>query len=136
MVLICSAHTIAGTNYTVNRDDFASRNFTVNFLSKEANSTEYVVNITDDQIFEGREYFRLRISAVRLIGQAAQFFAVQAGVNNTFVDISIEDDDSKAAHPVHIVNRIIANDLLFISQAVASYSCTGQLDNITSYISD
>ena len=54
-----------------------------------------MINIADDEIFEGREYFRLRISTVRPIGQAAQFFVPQAGVNNTFVDISIEDDDSK-----------------------------------------
>ena len=67
------------------------------FLSKQANSTEHVIIIADDQIYEGREYFRLRISAIHLIGQAAKFYIPQAGVNNTFVDLSIEDDDSKSS---------------------------------------
>ena len=69
---------------------------TVTFLSRQANSTECVVHIADDQIFEGSEYFRLRLSAIRLIGQAAQFFIPQTGFENMFVDINIEDDDSKS----------------------------------------
>ena len=66
------------------------------FLSKQANSTEHVINIADDQIFEGREYFRLRICAIRIIGQAADFYVPQPGFENTFVDVNIEDDDSKS----------------------------------------
>ncbi|MDA8032035.1 MAG: hypothetical protein MPK62_13110 [Alphaproteobacteria bacterium] len=89
-------NTLAGTDYVVNLQDFASRNFTVTFLSKQANSTEHVIIIADDQIFEGREYFRLRLSAIRPIGQAAQFFIPQTGFENMFVDINIEDDDSKS----------------------------------------
>ena len=85
-----------GTDYIVNFQDFTSKNFTVTFLSKQANSTEYVIIIADDLWFEGREYFRLRIHAVRPIGQAAQFFVPPAGVNSTFVDISIVDNDSKS----------------------------------------
>ena len=91
------SNALAGTDYIVNLQDFFSRDFTVTFLPKQANSTENVITIADDHVFEGREYFRLRISAVRPIGQAAQFFVAQAGVNNTFVDISIEDDDSKSS---------------------------------------
>ena len=66
------------------------------FLSKQANSTEYVITIVDDSIFEGREYFRLRLSAIVPIGQAADFFVPQTGFENTFVDINIEDDDGKS----------------------------------------
>ena len=66
------------------------------FLSKQANSTEYVITIVDDSIFEGREYFRLRLSAIVPIGQAADFYVSQNGFENTFVDINIEDDDGKS----------------------------------------
>ena len=89
--------TLAGSDYLVSLQDYTSRNFTVTFLSRQANSTEHVIYIADDRIFEEREYFRLRLSAVRPIGQAAQFFVPQPGVNNIFVDISIEDDDSKSS---------------------------------------
>ena len=89
--------THAGTDYVVNFQDISSQNFTVNFLSKQANSTEQVIIIANDQFFEGREYFRLRISAVRPIGQAAQLYIPQAGVTNSFVDISIENNDSKSS---------------------------------------
>ena len=95
-ILLYSAHTLAGTDYAVNLQDFTSANFTVTFLSKQANSTEHVITIADDQILEGRESFRLRLSAIRPIGQAADFYVPQAGFENTFVDINIEDDDSKS----------------------------------------
>ena len=88
-------NTLAGSDYIVNLQDFTSKNFTVTFLSKQASSTEHVIHIADDHIFEGREYFRLRLSAIRPIGQAAQFFVPQTGFENTFVDTCIEDDDSK-----------------------------------------
>ena len=55
-----------------------------------------MIPIVDDSIFEGREYFRLRLSAIRPIGQAAQFFVPQPGFENSYVDINIEDDDSKS----------------------------------------
>ena len=71
-------------------------NFTVTFLSKQANSTEYVITIADDSSFEGREYFRLRLSAIVPIGQAADFYVPQTGFENTFVDINIEDDNGKS----------------------------------------
>ena len=73
------------------------------FLAKQANSTDHVINIADDRVFEGREYFRLRLSAIRTIGQAEQFYAPQTGFENTFVDISIEDDDSKSSRSLDSV---------------------------------
>ena len=75
----------------------ASRDFTVTFLSKQSNSTEHVIYIADDSVIEGREYFRLRISDVRPIGEAADYFIPQAGVNNNFGDVRIEDNDSKSS---------------------------------------
>ena len=83
------------SDYFVNTENIPSRKFTVIFISKQANSTENVIQIVPDEIFEGRECFRIRICEVRFIGQAAQFFRAQDGVNNTFTDICIEDDDSK-----------------------------------------
>ena len=79
------------------------------FLSKQANSTEYVITIADDSIFEGREYFRLRLGAIRPIGQAAQFYVPQPGFENTFVDVNIEDDDGKSissSRIYHILRRM------------------------------
>ena len=66
------------------------------FLSRQSNSTEHVINIAADQIYERREYFRLRLSAIRPIGQAEDFYVPQTGFENTFADINIEDDDSKS----------------------------------------
>ena len=132
------AHTLAGSDYIVNLQDFTSTNFTVTFLSKQANSTEHVIIIADDRILEGREHFRLRLSAIRPIGQAADFYVPQAGFENTFVGISIEDDDSKSGSSFCANCRIwkYLNVVTITSQEVSLYSCTGQLDNITSHISD
>ena len=85
------------TDYSVNAEDIPSRKFTVIFISGQANSTENEIQISDDISFEGRECFRLRICVIRFIGQAAQFFRAQDGVHNTFIDICIEDDDSKCS---------------------------------------
>ena len=85
----------AGSDYLVNTQSPSSRIFTVVFQSKQANSTEHVIFIADDNIFEDRKYFRLRIVAVRFSGQAAAFFRAQDGLNNTFVDVNIQDDDCK-----------------------------------------
>ena len=85
----------AGRDYLVNIQNPSSRIFTVVFQSKQANSTEHVIQIAHDNIFEDREYFRLRIIAVRFSGQAAALFSAQDGLNNTFVDVNIPDDDSK-----------------------------------------
>ena len=85
----------AGTDYLVNIQNTSSRTFTVVFQSKQANSSEHVILISGDEIFEGREYFRLRIVAARFTGQAAALFRAQDGLSNTFADVNIADDDSK-----------------------------------------
>ena len=66
------------------------------FFSKQANSTEHVIHIADNLLLERMEYFRLRLSGIRPIGQAADFYKSQAGFENTFVDVNIEDNDSKS----------------------------------------
>ena len=89
----CTVHT--GTDYLVNTQNSSSRIFTVVFQSKQANSSENVIQIADDIIFEGSEHFHLRIVAARFIGRAAALFRAQVGFNNTFADVNIQDDDGK-----------------------------------------
>ena len=115
-----SAHTLAGSDYVVNWQCSNSTKFTVTFLSKQANSTEYVIRIADDHIFEGREYFRFQLSAIRPTGQAADFYVPQDGFENTFVDISIEDDDSKSGSSSCANYRIAyyPNDVVLTSQEI------------------
>ena len=84
-----------GSDYLVNIQKPSSRNFTVTFQSKQANSTEHVILLADDSIVERTEAFRLRIVAARFFGQAAAFFRPQDGLNNTVADVTIEDDDCK-----------------------------------------
>ena len=85
----------AGIDYLANPQNRLSRIFTVVFQSKQANSSEHVIEIADDQILEGSESFRLRIVAARFSGQAAILFRAQDGLNNTFADVNIADDDGK-----------------------------------------
>ena len=84
-----------GSDYLVNIQNSSSRNFTVTFQSKQANSTENVIVIADDNIVEGTEAFRLRIVAARFFGQAAVIFRAQDGLTNIVADGIIEDDDCK-----------------------------------------
>ena len=86
---------LTGIDYLVNRQNPSSRNFTVTFQSKQANSSENVIVVADDSIVEGIEAFRLRIVAARFFGQAAVFFRASAELTNTFVDVTIEDGDCK-----------------------------------------
>ena len=44
---------------------------------------------------EGSESFRLRIVAARFSGQAAALFRSHDGLNHTFADVNIADDDGK-----------------------------------------
>ena len=81
----------AGIDYLVNPQNPSSRIFTVVFQSKQANSSEHVIQIADDVILEGSESFRLRIVAVRFIGQAAALFRAQDGLAITFADVNIDD---------------------------------------------
>ena len=87
--------THAGMDYLVNTQNTSSRIFTVVFQSKQANSSEHVIQIADDKIFEGSENFRLRIVAARFTGQAVSLFRAQGGLANTFADVNIQDDDGK-----------------------------------------
>ena len=89
----CTVH--AGIDYLVNPPNPSSRIFTVVLQSKQANSSEHVIQIADDVILEGSEYFRLRIATARFTGQAAALFRAQDGLANTFADVNIKDDDGK-----------------------------------------
>ena len=90
----------AGADYLVNRQNPSSRIFTVLFQSKQANSSEHVIQIAEDNTFEGSESFRLRIIAARFSGQAAVFFRAQDELNSTVADVNIADDDSKFRNSV------------------------------------
>ena len=91
-----------GTDYLVNSQNPSSRTFTVTFLSKQANSTENVIELAADDIVEGTEVFRLRIVDARFIGEAATIFRAQDGLTNTIADVTIEDDDCKLVNkPLH-----------------------------------
>ena len=85
----------AGIDYLANPQNPSSRTFTVVFQSKQANSSEHVIQIADDVILEGSESFCLRIVAARFSGQAAALFRALNGLTNTFADVNIADDDSK-----------------------------------------
>ena len=54
-----------------------------------------MILLSDDVIFEGSEYFRLRIVAARYNGQAAALFRAEVGLFNTFADVNIQDNDSE-----------------------------------------
>ena len=84
-----------GSDYLVNRQNILSRTFTVTFQSKQANSTENVIELTDDDIVEGTEAFRLRIVAARFIGEAAAIFVAPLGLTNTVADVIIEENACK-----------------------------------------
>ena len=57
-----------------------------------------MILLADDEIFEGSEFFRLRIVAVHFNEQAAALFRAADGLNNTFADVNIQDNDSKSGN--------------------------------------
>ena len=67
----------AGIDYLVNTQNSSSRIFTVVFQPKQANSSEHVILLYNDVVFEGSEYFHLRIVAAQFNGQAAAHFRAQ-----------------------------------------------------------
>ena len=69
--------------------------FTVVFQRNQTNSYEHNIVLSEDHIYEGSEYFRLRIVAVRFKGDAADLFRVEDGLYSTSVDVLIEDNDCK-----------------------------------------
>ena len=86
---------LTGIDYIVNLQNPLSRIFTVAFQSRQANSTENSISISDDAIFEGRETFHLRIVEARFLGEAATVFRAQDRLNETTADVIIEDNDCK-----------------------------------------
>ena len=93
----------AGIDYLVNIQNGSSRTFTVTFQSKQANSTEHVIELAGDDIVEGTEAFRLRIVAARFFGQAAAIFRPEDGLTNTIADVTIEDNDCKFTNATSII---------------------------------
>ena len=86
-------HFITGTDYLVNLQNPLSRNFTVSFLPQQANSTENIIQLSNDNIFEGIESFGLRIVEARFSGQAAEIFRADDTLTNAFAQVNIADDD-------------------------------------------
>ena len=80
-------------DYIISLQNISSRTFTVTFQSKQANSTEHQILISEDNSVEGTEEFLLRIDAVRFTGQATVFFRPSDGFNNIVADVFIADDD-------------------------------------------
>ena len=113
-----------GMDYIVNNQSSSSRIFTVVFQSKQANSSEHVIQIANDVSLEGSESFRLRIVAARFSGQAAVLFRAQDGLNNTFADVNIADDDSKFRNSVCTIclyNRYVEDLFFQNTNAIPSY---------------
>ena len=65
----------------------------VSFLPLQANSTEHIVQLSNDNIFEGTESFSLRIVEARFSGQAAEIFRADDTLSNAFAEVNIADDD-------------------------------------------
>ena len=86
---------LTGSDYIVNPQSPLTRIFVVSFQSSQANSTEHLILISDDDAFEGRETFRLRIVETRFLGQVATVFRAQGRLNETTADVIIEDNDCK-----------------------------------------
>ena len=86
---------LTGNDYIVNLQNPFSRIFTVAFQSRQANSTEHSIFLSDDVAFEGRETFHLRIVEARFLGRAATVFRAQDRLNQTTADVIIEDNDCK-----------------------------------------
>ena len=85
----------AGLDYIVNLTNTSTRIYTVTFTARKTKSTEYVIQTAFDHIMEGTEYFRLRINAIRFIGQSGGVFRAADAVKNNFADVILTDDDCK-----------------------------------------
>ena len=95
-----------------------------------------MIQIADDVILEGSESFHLRIVAARFSGQAAALFKPQDGLSNTFADVNIADDDGKFRNSACTICLQIVMKwtyMLISISCIVFYSCTRQLDNITTY---
>ena len=79
----------------MNFPNVSTRIFTVTFTARKNRSTENVIQTAFDHIMEGTEYFRLRINAIRFIGQSGGVFRAADAVKNNFADVILTDDDCK-----------------------------------------
>ena len=95
-----------GRDYIVNLQNPSSRTFTITFQPKQLNLTEHVISISDDDIFEDKEHFRLRIQALRFIGGAANRFRVQPGVTSSFAEVAIADDDCECRNSCRLYHFV------------------------------
>ena len=114
-----------GSDYLVNLQNPLSRTFTITFQPKQLKSTEHVILISDDDIFEDKEHFRLRIRALRFIGGAANRFRAQPGVNSSFAEIAIKDNDSEFSIPsfklpfVHFLSHTMFPAVILVNWTVS-----------------
>ena len=105
MAMIYAMHYVTshvGTDYIVDTEDPQSMTFVVVFVSNRAQSTEHVILIADDAIFEGTEFFRCQIVKLDFTEGAQQLFRPQDRINSTFADVRIEDNDSKSVQEVRL----------------------------------
>ena len=79
----------------MNLTNTSTRISTVTFTARKNRSTEFVIITAYDTIMEGTEYFRLRINAIRFIGQSGGVFEAADAVKNNFADVILTDDDCK-----------------------------------------
>ena len=54
-----------------------------------------MILIADDNILENKEYFIIRIHAIRFIRGAAASFTLSSEANRSFAIVVIQDDDSE-----------------------------------------
>ena len=113
----------SGSDYIVNIQNASSRTFTVTFQPRQLNLTEHIISISDDAIFEDKEHFRLRIHALRFIGEAANLFRAEPGITSSFAEVAIKDDDGEFSIPSFTMCALV------ISHNV-SCSNIGQLDSV------
>ena len=97
----------SGRDYVVNLQNLSSRTFTVTFQPKQLNATEHVIQISDDNIFEDKEHFLLRIHALRFIGEASKRFTAQPGITSSFAEVAIKDDDSEFSIPSFTICALV-----------------------------
>ena len=102
MLPLCS-----GSDYIVNIQNASFRTFTVTFQPRQLNLTEHMISISDDDIFEDKEHFRLRIHALRFIGEAANLFRVQPGVIGSFAEVAIKDNDGEFSIPSFTICALV-----------------------------
>ena len=97
----------SGSDYIVNIQNASFRTFTVTFQPRQLNLTEHMISISDDDIFEDKEHFRLRIHALRFIGEAANVFRAAPQVTSSFAEIAIKDNDGEFSIPSFTICALV-----------------------------